>query len=388
MNVLMLTKSRFRDDVRVRREAEALVEAGHCVSVIALDADSFTSNAVSVIGLGEVTGLRRSKMRRSSPVHRVIRWMFLPEHRRRAIRQFQRRATEAARTVEPVPDVIHAHDFPALEPAAIIAAATGAALVYDSHEFWSGMPSYGRPEPFRHRLTLAREARLAHRADAVISVSDGCAALLRHRLRLPAVEVIRNTFPSRVDLALPDRPSGIVYAGRIGPGRDLQTAFSSSVFHTQDLQLHLMGPVDEEWPVPEHVVLHDPGSMDEVDRLLARTGIALVSLERGPVNHDVALPNKVFQAVAVGVPVVAADLPELATLVKGYRLGTLYQPGDADSLAEAVAALLNDYPTYRTTVAEARSELNWAVDGSRLLRIYESLDPSTDSAGDRPSPLR
>jgi glycosyltransferase involved in cell wall biosynthesis len=135
-----------------------------------------------------------------------------------------------------------------------------------------------------------------------------------------------------------------------------------------------MGPADDSVVVPSTVVSHPSGSLEEVDRLLAKVGIALVTLIDGPVNHRVALPNKLFQAVSVGVPVVAANLPEMRSLVDQHGIGVTYTPRDPDSMTEAIGRVRDDYPTYVANVRAAQSALSWDVDSSRLSDIYESID--------------
>lgn len=90
-------------------------------------------------------------------------------------------------------------------------------------------------------------------------------------------------------------------------------------------------------------------------------------------NHRLALPNKLFHAVRAGVPVVATDVGELAKMVRRHGLGTLYRPGDAASLVDAVERAVADYPGLCEAVRAAAPELSWEADAARLLALYERL---------------
>ncbi len=118
----------------------------------------------------------------------------------------------------------------------------------------------------------------------------------------------------------------------------------------------------------------DATSIDGVDQILREFGIALVTLTDGCENHRLALPNKLFHAVRAGVPVVAADLPELRAMVTGHRLGALYRPGDPSALVDAVRAVIADYPSRLADVRAAAEELTWEHDARTVVSCYEELD--------------
>jgi glycosyltransferase involved in cell wall biosynthesis len=275
-------------------------------------------------------------------------------------------------------DVVHAHDFNVLVLAAELAETSGAQLVYDSHEWWSGRERHGRPTPLERARELKIERRIVAKADAVLTVSDGIAERLG-RWRATPVAVVRNTFPLIEGSAAGEiarRPKGAVYAGRIGAARDIETLLSA----TGSLMLDtvLMGNADREF-LPSlrlsgaTVRIEPARPVDEVDAVLREVGISVVTLTDSCENHRLALPNKVFHAVRAGVPVVAADLPELRRLVTKYGIGALYRPGDAESMLRALEQVANDYPELCANVARARAELNWDQDSKELVRVYEAL---------------
>ena len=204
-------------------------------------------------------------------------------------------------------------------------------------------------------------------------MSDGIAARLRSR-GLPDVRVVRNTFPKPNEVAPPlDRPEGLLYAGRVGAGRDLPTVVAAAR-ELAPFRTVLMGSVDPNYRLdlgPVETVAER--SIDEVDDTLRSYGISLVTLTNTCENHRLALPNKLFHAVRAGVPVVAADLPEMRAVVTQYKLGTLYEPGNAPSLTAAVRALIENYTTYADGVRSAAAELNWEKDSEVLVTAYADL---------------
>lgn len=385
MDVLMLVISNVAHDARVLREAVALADRGHAVHIVGRDVPAgwTAPRGVTVASVSGGSGFKpggASPSRRRGPLggaRAAGRWALLPQHRQRVWRTW----CEQARSVlgERRFDVVHAHDFNVLRLAADLADRTGAKLVYDAHEWWSGRERHGRPTPRERGRELREERRIVARADAVLTVSDGIAARLG-RWRATPVTVVRNTFPllsAPDELAqLPERPRGVVYAGRIGAARDIETLLDAAA--GLGLETLLMGNADRAY-LPKlrgfdaNVRIEPARPVDEVDPVLRRVGISMVTLTDTCENHRLALPNKVFHAVRAGVPVVAADLPELRRLVTSYGIGALYRPGDAASLREALAAVTADYPALCGRVRRARAELTWDQDAKELVKVYDAL---------------
>jgi glycogen(starch) synthase len=391
--VLMLVQSAVAGDSRVLREAEALAAAGYAVHVVGrgVPAGFEGPDGVGVDSVGRGGGLRpggapgsRPGPAALRPVVDAARWLLLPEHRARVERAWRAGAAERARAYVAdagVPDVIHAHDFNTLALAAQVADRTGAALVYDAHEYWRGRAVHGRPEPLRRRREAAAENALLARADLVLTVSDGIAERLRS-YGARRVVVVRNSFPARTATGpLPRRPTGLVYAGRIGPGRDLETlAAAAPALAAEGVRPVVVGPADPDYlrrlaaVAPPPVDLRpETLPLDGVDELYRREGLAVVALDGSCENHRLALPNKLFHAVRAGIPVVAADLPELGRVVREHGLGSTYRAGDAASLAAAVAEVAARYPAVLDAVAAAGPRLGWEHDATELVAAYAAL---------------
>jgi glycosyltransferase involved in cell wall biosynthesis len=382
MRVLMLVATPVITDARVLREAQALVEAGHQVHVVGKDVPAGTQPppGITLSSAPGGNGLRHG--RAGGPPSavprrwRAARWLLLPEHRALT---FANWAAGAARLSADLHyDVVHAHDFTALRLGWRLAARRRVPLVYDAHELWAERRRSGRPTPVERWRERRVEGRLGRRAAVVLTVGEALAARLRSGYGWEHVAVVRNTFPAVATRSAeaPPRPAAVLYAGRLGDGRDLETVAAASSFLR--LPVRLVGPADPAWSGG-----FDPGRCDvrpavgvsEVDAELRSAGLALVTLEPGCGNHEIALPNKLFQAVSAGVPVVATDVGELARTVRDHGVGVLYRAGEAGSLAAAVEEAVERYPDLVKAVERARWELSWDRDRTSLLQAYAGLVP-------------
>ena len=375
----MLVATSVTADARVLRQAEALVDAGHVVSIIGKDIPAgtrpprgttfFTASGGGGLPLSSATGAGGTRAS-----FRAARWMLLPEHRALSFRRWSTASARVAGGL--IYDVVHAHDFSALPLGSRLSGQQQVPLVYDSHEMWSERRRSGRPTPVRTLWERRSEKALGSRADAVLTVGDGLAERLRSSYGWTRVSVVRNTFPL---MALdPARhrtaPTGVVYAGRLAAGRDLDTVAAAS--RSLSLPVSLLGPVDSFWSArfdEGFCRMLPPVEVGAVGTALRSAGLALVTLEPGCGNHEIALPNKLFHAVSAGVPVVASDVGELARTVRAHGLGVLYRAGDPASLVGAVEEARRRYPELVAAVGRAAEELSWPRDRATLLRVYAGL---------------
>jgi glycosyltransferase involved in cell wall biosynthesis len=271
---------------------------------------------------------------------------------------------------------VHAHDFTALGVGSRLSRARRVPLIYDSHELWSERHRTGRPTPLQRRRERVIERRLGRDAHAVVTVGEALAERLRERYGWDHVVVVRNSFPPLAEQPAPAGPTAAVYAGRLAPGRDLETVAAAS--HHISLPITLIGPADASWAGrfdAGRCTVRPPVEPGDVVGVLRTAGLALVTLADGPENHRLALPNKLFQAVQAGVPVVAADVGELGRTVREHACGVLYRPGDARSLVRAFTEAHARYGELAVAVREAGEALSWAPDRRVLLALYDRLTP-------------
>jgi glycosyltransferase involved in cell wall biosynthesis/SAM-dependent methyltransferase len=360
---MLLHKSVVHDS-RVRREARALVEDRH---------------AVTVLELAPVEDERLDGFARRSVL--PAPWV------RRALPFQLYRLVFAARFVRALaaerPDVIHAHDAAMLLPGLLGRRLTGALLVYDSHELATGVPYRDR----RWAAFVRAIERLAlPRCAAVITVSDGIAEALRGRYALPATPaVVRNVADVRAEPPPPAEGEAIVlHQGSAADGRGADVLVRAMA-GVPEARLVLLGASEaergpllrlaRECGVEGRVEALPALPVEELLAFTARAAVGVTLLQDTCENHRLALPNKAFEYLAAGVPVLAADLPELRRLVRGEGIGWTVDPASPDAVAEGLRRALAGRadPALRERLAGARRRLRWDVERERLLDVYRGL---------------
>lgn len=405
------------NDGRVRKEAAALHAHGYEVRLFAMATRAHgpgrvTMGAVAIDRLAATSWPQRLvRLRGRSPrvqpwgtangagrLRQRVPWMraaardvALRIHRPTLALSYTKLAVAAARAWGP--DLVHAHDLPALPAAALVARRGMLPLVYDSHELWRRRNRRGQWRPLGRMADALVERSLAPRAAVVVTVCDSIAAWLarRYALRSPPV-VLRNVpFPSRTRstgnvraLAGLTGERVLLYTGRVMEGRGLEFAVRSLHALPEDVALVLMGYGDAAYVaglrslaaregVADRVRMIDAVPAEDVSAVASTADLAYVVIEPVCQSYRYALPSKLFEAIAAGLPVLAADLPEIREVVVGHDVGVVFTPRTAADLRAAFDRVVRGTPHYRQAAAQAREVLTWSAEQHRLLDAYDRL---------------
>ncbi len=113
-----------------------------------------------------------------------------------------------------------------------------------------------------------------------------------------------------------------------------------------------------------------------VSRSLLRVLLGVAEVTVDPVKDDAVArarsPLKIFESLALGVPVVTADVGDRRMLLADGRAGELVRPGDPSALAEGISHLLEDEPALRTKGERARAHVR-AYDWDNLAGRFETV---------------
>lgn len=391
-HLVMLLLNPFTHDSRVEKEAATLVEAGYRVTVVALAAE----------------GLPTRELRAGVDVIRVKRPGWPPILRFFLVR---RRMARVALRLEP--DAIHAHDTETLDIAGRVATALGVPIVYDGHELWLERVRRGRSTVYAaltRRYFAWVERRWLPRAAARITVSEPIAEHLRRRYGVADVVVLPN-YPLPVEppdppwqlrrlpgaTGVPSDAPIVLFIGNATEGRgieDLMVAMTK----LPEAHLVLLGAADQEGYVRPLASRHHLASRVHVtprvptEHVVAYAASATVGMAAIPplsLSYRYSLPNKLFQCMQAGLPVVASDFPQVRQVVEEAGAGLTVNPLDADAIAGAIRTYLDD-PARRETDgargrAAVRERLNWTAVAPRLVDLYRRVVPLEDVA-QRPRP--
>ncbi len=314
------------------------------------------------------------------------------------------------------PDVVHAHDMHVIgvgSQAAGRAKLRGKDLkfVYDAHEYVAGLSRYGGRTRRFIKAWANHEAEYIRNADRIITVSPAIARTLKTRYQLttePTViinspslsEVSAESVDLRSRLGLADDVPLLVYSGAVTKARGIETAIEA-LKQLPGVQLAVvcvpstkMPSVDQlkdlavKLQVDDRVHYVEPVGYAEVVSFLRTADVGLIPILRYP-SHEMALPNKVFEYIFAGLPVVTSNMQSLSEFVGRTGIGEVFEAADAADLAAKVKLVLADPDSYRErlTDPEYLQEVSWDGQAAHLRDLYtemlgRSLEIAPQAAGE------
>jgi glycosyltransferase involved in cell wall biosynthesis len=384
-HVVMLVRNPYTHDSRVEKEARTLVGAGYRVSIVA-DA---------------APGLPAHERRDGSEVHRIARrGPPIP-----GIRFVVHEWRLARRLAALRPTLLHAHDTNALVPVARAAKRLGIAYIYDAHDLWLGRPrrQRGRMYFWLSRLYYGLvERRLVPRAAATLTVSPPIVGHLRRRYRLPVVHLVPNypeagAPPERGELR--DLPGGdaidptkpvVLYLGGLMAARGLEQLVDA-IGRLPAAQLVLLGGGAEKERLLERAAakgasVHwlEPVATELVEAYATSANVGVSPIIPSCLNYRYSLPNKLFQYMGAGIPVVASDFRQVRDVVERSGSGLVVDTTRPDAIARGIRRVLADPVEAAAMGARGRAAVvdryNWEASAVVLREMYERLEGDPEVA--------
>lgn len=342
---------------------------------------------------GEPTTVGVPVVRRASAPRRAMNTLI----RRMAIPLTIRSHVRRARTVAPAADLYHGMAFMGIPVALDLGRRHRAKVVYDARDIYLEARNLARIRGPMRGLLARQERGWAHAADRVMTVNQAYAEVMAERLRVPLPVIVMNC-SYRFDPPEPrerrfhdalglDPATGVVlYHGGLFPDRGIEQLMEA-IRDVPSAVLVLMGygilePMLRERaadPAAEgRIRLLPPVPPDELLAWVACADVVAMPIQPSTLNHRLTTPNKLFEAMAAGVPVVASDLPGMATIVRATACGLLCDPADPASIATALRTIL-DAPheerlAYgRRGLEASHTEYSWERQAAILLAEYGRL---------------
>ena len=270
----------------------------------------------------------------------------------------------------------------------------GGRTIYDSRDIYLHSREFDKMDPVRRTLLQRIERRWARAADTVITVNDAYADILARTLRVARPAVVMNCParwirpdppPDRIRaaLGLPATTAIALYQGNLITERGIEQAMDA-ILEVPGAALVLLGygslreklaSLAGQPPYAGRVFVLPPVPPSELLDWTASSDVMVMAIQPTTLNHRFTTPQKLFEALAAGVPVVASDLPGMADIVKATQAGVVCDPTSPASIAAAIREVLQqpaaDLAAMRERARRAADETyNWDRQATALFEVY------------------
>jgi len=270
----------------------------------------------------------------------------------------------AAAACSPPGDIYHASDMDTLPAALAAQSRHGGRVVYDSHEIYLESGQHARQPGWVRWLMRRWERSMVARTVALVTINKVCGAELNRRYRVPGPTVIVHNCPPRWSPPVPpadlirhaagiptDAPVVLCHGGfRSGRGLE-ETARAMAEPGLEHAHLVFLGygsaVLDSTvagFPDPGRIHRLPAVPPDDVLAWVAGADVDVMMIAPTELNHVVSTPNKLFESIAAGVPVVSSDFEARRDIIIGDPdgpLGAVCDPADPVAIAAALRSILD-----------------------------------------------
>jgi glycosyltransferase involved in cell wall biosynthesis len=286
-------------------------------------------------------------------------------------------------------DAIHSNDLDTLLPAWLVAGLRRKMLVYDTHEYFTGVPELQK-RPFIRGIWSFIEGLIFPKLKRVITVNDSIADLYKKRYGNKDIQVIRNIPNAEVNIVANNSFLSVFPPGKFriilqGNGINVDRGGEEAVEMMKWLDRAVLiiagnGDVIEQLKenvisekLNDRVIFMPRMPYNELLGLTQMCDLGLTLDKDTNINYRFSLPNKLFDYLRAGIPVLASDLTEVRKIVESYITGWIVQAVEPRLMADQINKLIDQPELYlkvKSNLSSASKQLSWEQECKALDNWY------------------
>ncbi len=264
----------------------------------------------------------------------------------------------------------------------------GTPLVHDSHEYYTETPELVKRKRIQH-FWKSLERWIFPKLTLVYTVNVSIAELYKKEYGIEPI-VIRNVpmtrknqASSRKEMELPENRKIILLQGA---GINIQRGAEEMVEamkYLDDALFLILGDGDivpklkqqvREMQLEEKVIFIPKQPLEKVLKYTSLADIGVTLDKDTNINYRFSLPNKLFDYIHAGLPVMASPLVEIKRIIEEYDIGMIIKDHNPRHIAETANIMLSDkekIKIWKENLKFAAKELCWEKEEKKLIKIYE-----------------
>ena len=255
-------------------------------------------------------------------------------------------------------------------------------LVFDAHEMFPEVPEVTNRKLVKAVWTKIEDI-IFPKLKNTYTVCRSIADIYNEKYQMN-MQVVRNIpsscRPERSEVETPPIEAGekkiIIYQGAVNVGRGIEWLIDAMPY-LDDFVFFVVGDGDilqelkervNRLQLNENVIFTGRVPLETLPAYTACAEIGVNLLENQGLNYYYSLPNRIFDYMRAGIPVLATDFPEIRRIVAHYGIGTLIDHYEPQFLAETIRQMLAQGKN-EVGFAAANAELSWENESEILLQV-------------------
>jgi len=372
-SIVSVVLNNFINDSRVLKESISLKKAGYDITVAAVHTEHVPEN----------------ELIQDIPVQRIhLKTRRLPKNR---IFQFFKYLEFTFKFCKRYKDVniIHCNDLETLPIGVLIKLFINRKIkvIYDAHEFETER-NVNQNKLIKKILSIFEKLLIKH-ADHVITVSESIAHEYARRYRIDTPSIILNcplnsdfikTDIFRKKFHLSESSTIFIYQGALMARRGIENTLKAfeRIDHLDKVVVFMgYGQLEEKIISAateyKNIFFQPAVQPESVLEYTASADFGIILNENDCLNHNYCLPNKFFEYIMAGLPVISSNLYEISRIIEKYQIGLIVKNGSPKDIIQTINKLDTfDTGRMRENLKEVSKIYNWNNQEKTLLKIYET----------------
>lgn len=268
----------------------------------------------------------------------------------------------------------------------------GKPLIFDSHEYFTEVPELEH-NTFAKKVWKKIEGSIVPKLKYCITVNESIAGLFKNKyskeFRVIRNVPIKNITPkrkNRKELGMPEDKIILILQGSgINVHRGAEELVLSFKLLPENYHLYIVGSGDVIHILKEMVAnenLHSKISFvgkqpySELIQFTMNADAGITLDKNTNINYEFSLPNKIFDYIQCGIPVISSDLVELRKIITHYQVGTIVKEVTPENIAQTIQVFFTTplvYQQAKANTIKAGAELNWQVEKKVLHELMMEI---------------
>lgn len=289
--------------------------------------------------------------------------------------------------------ILVSNDLDTLLPNYIVSRLKRRELVYDTHELFCEVPEL-QYRPLKRGIWKFIERHIFPHLKYIFTVNDSIANIYKEEYNVP-IRVVRNVplladqqrsvKKTKQQLGIPEDKKIIILQGAgINVNRGAEEAVEAMQY-VYDAVLLIIGSGDVidllkqlvvDLNLSEKVIFIGKIPFQELCQYTRHADLGL-TLDKGTnLNYKYSLPNKLFDYIHAGVPVLSSDLVEIKKIISRYDIGDYIDRHEPEHIAKKISTILNAeaiLQLWKKNTKIAAENLNWEKEEQQLTAVYKQF---------------